>query len=41
MPMCNLIEYRNNYLDTSGSLWKFKKDKVSDNNADLTINNSQ
>ena len=39
--MCNLIEYRNNYLDTSGSLWQFKKDKVSDNNADLTINNSQ
>ena len=21
MPMCNLIEYSNNYSDTSGSLW--------------------
>ena len=24
MPMHNLIEYRNNYSDASGSLWNFK-----------------
>ena len=24
MPMCNLIEYSDNYSDTSGSLWDFK-----------------
>ena len=41
MPMYNLIEYNNNYSDTSGSLWKFKRDEVPDNNADLTIDNSQ
>ena len=27
MPMYNLIEYSGNYLDTSGSLWQFKRDK--------------
>ena len=41
MPMYNLIEYSNNYSDTSGSLWQFKRDEVPANNADLTINNSQ
>ena len=41
MPMYNLIEYNDNYSDTSGSLWKFKRDEVPDNNADLTIDNSQ
>ena len=41
MPMYNLIKYSNNYSDTSGSLWQFKRDDVSANNADLTINNSQ
>ena len=41
MPMYNLIEYSNNYSDTSGSLWQFKRDEVPDNNADLTIDNSQ
>ena len=41
MPMYNLIEYSNNYSDTSGSLWQFKRDEVPDNNAHLTINNSQ
>ena len=32
MPMYNLIEYSNNYSDTSGCLWQFKRDKspVSD-----------
>ena len=40
-PMYNLIEYSNNYSDTSGRLWQFKRDEVPANNADLTINNSQ
>ena len=25
MPMYNLIEYNDNYSDTSGSLWQFKE----------------
>ena len=41
MPMYNLTEYRNDYSDTSGSLWQFKRDEVSADNAELTINNSQ
>ena len=32
MPMYNLIEYSNNYSDTSGSLWQFKRDEKSINN---------
>ena len=39
--MYNLIEYSDNYSDTSGSLWQFKRDEVPANNADLSINNSQ
>ena len=41
MSMYNLIEYSDNYSDTSGRLWQFKRDEVPANNADLTINNSQ
>ena len=41
MPMYNLTEYSDNYSDTSGSLWQFKRDEVPANNADLTIDNSQ
>ena len=41
MPMYNLIEYSNNYSDTSVSLWQFNRDEIPANNADLTINNSQ
>ena len=41
MPICNLIEYSNNYSDTSGSLWQFNRDEVPANNDDLTIDNSQ
>ena len=40
MPMCNLIEYSDNYSDTSGSLWQFKRDEVPINNANSTIDNS-
>ena len=36
-----MIEYSDNYSDTSGSLWKFKRDEVAANNTDLTIDNSE
>ena len=35
MPMYHLIEYSDNYSDTSGSLWGFKRDEI-DNNANVT-----
>ena len=35
MPMYNLIEYSDNYSDTLGSLWNFKRDEII-NNADVT-----
>ena len=35
MPMYNLIKYSDNYSDTSGSLWNFKRDKMV-NNANVT-----
>ena len=41
MPTYNLIEYSDNYSDTSGSLWQFKRDEVPANNANLSINNSK
>ena len=41
MPMHNLIEYSDNYSDTSASSRQFKRDEVTNKNADLTINNSQ
>ena len=41
LPMYNLIKYSDNYSDTSKSLWQFKREKVPNNNADLTIDNSQ
>ena len=31
MTMYNLIEYSDNYSDTSGSLWDFKRDEIVDN----------
>ena len=33
MPMYNLIEYSDNYSDTSGSLWQFKRDESPVTNA--------
>ena len=39
MPMYNLIEYSDNYSDTSGSLWDFKRDEM-DNNANVTNDNN-
>ena len=38
MPMHNLIECSENYSDTSGSLWQFKRDEIVGNN-DLTVDN--
>ena len=35
VPIYNSIEYSDNYSDTSGSLWDFKKDEI-DNNAEVT-----
>ena len=35
MPMYNLIEYNDNYSDTSGSLRGFKRDDIT-NNANMT-----
>ena len=44
MPMYNLIEYSDNYSDTSGSLWQFKWDEQPINNnepfIDITAENS-
>ena len=39
IPMYNLMEYSDNYFDSSGSLWDFKIDifyNVNDNNANVT-----
>ena len=41
IPVYTLIEYSDNYSDTSGSLWQFKSDEVNHNNANLNVNNSQ
>ena len=38
MPMYNLIEYSDNYSDTSGSLWGFKRDDI-DNNTNVANDN--
>ena len=37
MAMYNLIEYNDNYSDTSGSLRQFKRNEVPDNNANLSV----
>ena len=30
MPMYNLLEYSDNYSDTSGSLWNFNRDEIEE-----------
>ena len=40
-PFSALIEYRDSYSNTSGSLWQLRRDEVNDKNANSTINNSQ
>ena len=39
MPMYNLIEYSDNYSDTSGSLRQFKRVKI-EGDADLTVDDN-
>ena len=39
MPMYNLIEYSNNYSDTCGSLWQFKRDELNVNNINTALTN--
>ena len=38
--MCNLIEYSDNYSDSTASLYQFKIQEPLDNNADLAIEGS-
>ena len=38
MPMYNLIEYSDNYSDTSGGLWQFKRDEQPIDNNGAFIN---
>ena len=41
--MSNLLEYSDNYADSSGTLWQFKRDEQNMNNgnpADVTTNGS-
>ena len=39
ITMYNLIEYSDNYSDTSGSLWQFKRDEIT-NNPDVSNDNA-
>ena len=41
MPMYNLIEYTENYTNTTGSLWNYYRDKLTDvtNNNNISNNN--
>ena len=38
LPMYNLLEYSDNYVDSSGSLYKFKRDESSMNDAENSLN---
>ena len=40
MPMYNWIEYSDSYSDSSGGLWSFKRDEVTNNNVDVTNDNN-
>ena len=40
MPMYNFIEYSNNYSDTSGSLWQFKRGEITTNAIVCNANSS-
>ena len=39
MPMYNLIEYSDNYQDSSATLYQYKRDEPPDNNVNLTADN--
>ena len=38
MPMYNLLEYSDNYQDSTGSLYQLKRDETPDDNADVANN---
>ena len=40
MPMYNLIEYSDNYQDSSATLYQYKRDELPDNNVNLTADDS-
>ena len=40
MPMHNLIEYSDNYCDTSGSLWQFTREEIATNANVCNVNSS-
>ena len=40
MPMYNLIEYSDNYQDSLATLYQYKRDEPTDNNVNLTADNS-
>ena len=40
MPMHNLLEYSDNYQESTGSLYQFKRDEPPDDNADVANNTS-
>ena len=42
MPMYNLIEYSDNYQDSSATLYQYKRDEPPEDNAvgDLSVDNS-
>ena len=35
MPLYNLLEYSSNYSNTTGSLWFYSKDEVTNFDADI------
>ena len=37
MPMSNLLEYSDNYQNSTGSPYQFKRDKPPDNKADVGV----
>ena len=39
MPMYNLTGYSDNYSDTSGRLWQFKRNEI-EGNVDLTVDDN-
>ena len=39
MPMNNLIEYRKNYSKTTGSLWNYYRDELTDDTNDINFPN--
>ena len=38
MPMCNLLEYSDNYQNSTGSLYQFERGEPPDNNTDVGNN---